>query len=55
MILRKLELARFRQFRKSVLDKLKRNAMRHKRRFTEARKVCLVSFLLNLNYIFILI
>lgn len=37
--LRKLELARFKQFRKSVLDKLKRNAIRQKKRTLEPRKV----------------
>uniref|UniRef100_F1KPJ4 Bridge-like lipid transfer protein family member 1 C-terminal domain-containing protein n=1 Tax=Ascaris suum TaxID=6253 RepID=F1KPJ4_ASCSU len=36
--LRKLELARFKQFRKSVLDKLKRNAIRQKKRTLEPRK-----------------
>ncbi|KHN73253.1 Uncharacterized protein Tcan_11964, partial [Toxocara canis] len=36
--LRKLELARFKQFRKSVLDKLKRNAIRQKKRTLEPKK-----------------
>ncbi|VDN37554.1 unnamed protein product [Gongylonema pulchrum] len=36
--LRKLELARFRQFRKSVIEKLKRNAARQRRKLMEPKK-----------------
>ncbi|VDN01800.1 unnamed protein product [Thelazia callipaeda] len=37
--LRKLESARFKQFRKSMLEKLKRNAIRQRKKLMEPRKV----------------
>lgn len=37
--LRKLESARFKQFRKSIIEKLKRNAIRQRKKLMEPKKV----------------
>lgn len=37
--LRKLESARFRQFRKSIMEKLKRNAIRQRKKLMGPKKV----------------
>lgn len=37
--LRKLESARFKQFRKSIIEKLKRNAVRQRKKLMEPKRV----------------